>query len=384
MKTNCNHILFLYPLLVLVGFSCLGQNHIRNFGVLQIHNQAQLGFYSSVQNDSTLIAPSGLVGFYGNNLLYLTGSSIPEVYDFEIANEEGLFLDIPIVIQNNINFIYGNIFTDRNQPLNFLELSEDAFYQGQSDFSKVDGFVQSTVNGSHVFPIGDEFYLRPLSAEVNEESVVLKAAYFFENPRNLFSNSENFSNGNIEINQNEFWKLQGDTSVAVTLSWNQRSSINEFVDQIQNLTVVGFHKETEQWLDLGATEITGALTEGFIRSELFIPNGYETITLGSTSESNEVIHNLGNFLLTPDGDGINDFFYIPELENYKNNRMQIFDRNGLKVFDQKNYTAEFGGTYTLNIPTLNKGKGLPTGVYFYIVDLTDEKLSFQGFLYLQR
>ncbi len=357
---------------------------VRNFGTFEVHNNAQLGLYSSFQNDNTFFASSGLIGFYGNNLLSLTGSSIPEVYDFEIANEQGLFLDIPIVIQNNMNFIYGNIFTDRNQPLNFLELSEDAFYQGQSDFSKVDGFVQSTVNGSHVFPIGDEFYLRPLSAEVNEESVVLKAAYFFENPRNLFSNSENFLNDNTEINQNEFWKLQGDTSVAVTLSWNQRSSINEFVDQIQNLTVVGFHKETEQWLDLGATEITGALTEGFIRSELFIPNGYETITLGSTSESNEVIHNLGNFLLTPDGDGINDFFYIPELENYKNNRMQIFDRNGLKVFDQKNYTAEFGGTYTLNIPTLNKGKGLPTGVYFYIVDLTDEKLSFQGFLYIKR
>jgi len=371
-----------FAILFLFINSVIAQS-IRNFGDLEVHTNTQLGFFSSVENDGPLKSSSGLVGFYGNRLLFFSGSFIPDLNDMEIANENGLFLNIPITVNNNVNFIYGNIYSDKNKPFNFLELTADAFYQGHSDFSKVDGYVQSTVNGSHIFPIGDEFYLRPLAVET-EEDAILQAAYFFENPRELFSNTDNLEDDLTEISPYEFWMLQGDASVSVTLSWDQRSSIPEFAAQIQNLTIVGYHTETQQWLDMGAVETTGTLTEGFITSEQFIPNEYEVISFGSSMEPKEPIHKLGNYLVTPNGDGINDFLYIPELENYENNELLIFNRYGSKVFEAKNYTNEFGGVYNLNGPVINRNKGLQEGVYFYLVNLPDEKLSFQGFLYIDR
>ena len=66
-----------------------------------------------------------------------------------------------------------------------------------------------------------------------------------------------------------------------------------------------------------------------------------------------------------------------------NNSIQIFDRYGLKVFDMENYTnTEFTGVASTNNFVIAKEKGLPSGVYFYILSLKDIGLDFQGFLYL--
>lgn len=89
-------------------------------------------------------------------------------------------------------------------------------------------------------------------------------------------------------------------------------------------------------------------------------------------------------MVSPNGDGINDFLYIPELENYETNTLQIFDRNGLKVFEQDNYTSEFNGVAGVNVPAISRNRGLPEGVYFYLVSAGKQEFTIQGFLYLKR
>jgi gliding motility-associated-like protein len=64
---------------------------------------------------------------------------------------------------------------------------------------------------------------------------------------------------------------------------------------------------------------------------------------------------------TPNGDGINDYWNITGIENLADISMQIFDRYGQKVFESKGYAKPFDGTY--------KGKKLPAGVYYYIINL---------------
>lgn len=79
-------------------------------------------------------------------------------------------------------------------------------------------------------------------------------------------------------------------------------------------------------------------------------------------------------VITPNGDGINDVFAIENLntnvnpedpDGYRNNRFQVFDRWGKKVYDAKNYDtyAKDGTVY----PGTNffDGTGLPDGVYYY-------------------
>ncbi|MCF8245995.1 MAG: gliding motility-associated C-terminal domain-containing protein [Saprospiraceae bacterium] len=73
-------------------------------------------------------------------------------------------------------------------------------------------------------------------------------------------------------------------------------------------------------------------------------------------------------VITPNGDGINDEFKIPELENnaYPNNEVTIFNRWGEVVFRKQPYD---------NVANVFRGKDmagrdLPEGTYYYVINLS--------------
>jgi gliding motility-associated-like protein len=70
---------------------------------------------------------------------------------------------------------------------------------------------------------------------------------------------------------------------------------------------------------------------------------------------------------TPNGDGINDTWNIPQLAYYPDCVIDIFNRFGGMVFQSKGYTTAWNGTYL--------GKVLPTGTYYYIVNNQNTKLT---------
>ena len=63
---------------------------------------------------------------------------------------------------------------------------------------------------------------------------------------------------------------------------------------------------------------------------------------------------------TPNGDGINDLWNIVGLTAYTHATIDIFDRNGQKVFHSVGYGVPWDGT--------TNGKQVPYGVYYYIID----------------
>ncbi len=75
-------------------------------------------------------------------------------------------------------------------------------------------------------------------------------------------------------------------------------------------------------------------------------------------------------IFTPNGDGKNDPFYIPGLDAYPNCELQIFNRWGNMVYESKPYKNDWDGKP--NKSSMGTGK-LPTGTYFYILDLGDDK-----------
>ena len=66
---------------------------------------------------------------------------------------------------------------------------------------------------------------------------------------------------------------------------------------------------------------------------------------------------------TPNGDGINDTWVIPNLKDYPTMRIQVMNRYGQNVFRTYGYGKAWDGT-------LN-GKALPAGTYFYIIELNN-------------
>lgn len=75
-------------------------------------------------------------------------------------------------------------------------------------------------------------------------------------------------------------------------------------------------------------------------------------------------------LFTPNGDGINDAWYIENIENYPDNEVMVFNIHGQQIYSQKGYVNEWKGTYN--------GKELPDGTYYYILRFAREKELFKG------
>ncbi len=91
--------------------------------------------------------------------------------------------------------------------------------------------------------------------------------------------------------------------------------------------------------------------------------------------------------LSPNGDGKNDFFLIEGIEDYPENKVLVFNRWGVKVFETKAYGQNgrvFRGLSD-GRATLQKGEKLPAGTYFYILEYRNHegKLNkLDGYLYI--
>jgi len=68
--------------------------------------------------------------------------------------------------------------------------------------------------------------------------------------------------------------------------------------------------------------------------------------------------------ITPDGDGTNDVWNIPNIEDYPNVGVVIYNRWGNTIFESSGYDEPWDGT--------QDGKSLPTGSYYYIIDYNVE------------
>ena len=376
-----------YLLSFLASSSLAAQTAFYNSGQLQIHQNGQIGFHTSVINNGIFDTNLGLAGFYGDNYIAVDGALSPVLYDTEIANSNGVYLNIPLVVSNNVNFITGDFLTQKNVTDQYLQFLADSFYVGATDDSKVNGFVSVTGQSSFLFPVGDTAQLRGLYMD-SASSGFSRCAYFFENPNNPTSITDRFNTDDKIrdlgfISETEFWVLENEGPANVNISWNSRSNMGAIASGLEEITIAGYHISSRRWLEIGVTAISGDMIEGFAISNNFNPNDYAAITFATIAVPQDILE-LDNYLLTPNGDGYNDVLVIDGMELSPNNYIKIYNRAGLKVYEKSNYTNEFNGFANVNGIVPGRGNGLPNGVYFYIVRLEDLDMNFQGFLYLTR
>ncbi len=113
-------------------------------------------------------------------------------------------------------------------------------------------------------------------------------------------------------------------------------------------------------------ERSSSVTVPVEQCELVIPNGF-----------------------SPNDDGIQDEWKIKCIEKYPNARVEIFNRWGNKVFEKDNFgnTDVHGDSdawwngYSTNKGTFGKEK-LPSGTYYYILNLNDGNKSINGFIFM--
>jgi gliding motility-associated-like protein len=87
-------------------------------------------------------------------------------------------------------------------------------------------------------------------------------------------------------------------------------------------------------------------------------------------------------IISPNGDGKNDFFVITKIEAFPNNTLNIFNRWGSLVYQKKGYKNEFDGKANVS-DALGNGL-LPSGTYFIVLDFGDDiSKPYHGYIELQ-
>lgn len=139
----------------------------------------------------------------------------------------------------------------------------------------------------------------------------------------------------------------------VTVSWNN----------LQNASVSVHYEDSMGCVPMGDTRLEVEVMDcGDVMGEEFCLEVYNEFS--------------------PNNDGFNDFFEIECIENYANT-VQVFNRNGNKVFESVNYQNNWDGIANVG-GILNKGEHLPSGTYYYVIKIPELNRNLAGWLQLAR
>ena len=130
-----------------------------------------------------------------------------------------------------------------------------------------------------------------------------------------------------------------------TSGYNYLWSTSDITDGIYNLTP-------------GTYSITVNDANGCVKQDTFIVNALDIDCLQPPTA------------FTPDGDGINDTWYLPNLELYPNTKVQIFNQWGNLIYETNGTYIPWDGGY--------KGRILPAATYYYIIDLGNGSAPYTG------
>lgn len=90
------------------------------------------------------------------------------------------------------------------------------------------------------------------------------------------------------------------------------------------------------------------------------------VSQGETGETEDYLVQLTSHdrleapsIITPNNDGMNDYFVIRGINNKEENKLEIFDRLGQLWYSRKNYTNNWNGTS-------DEGEQLQAGTYYYV------------------
>ncbi len=79
---------------------------------------------------------------------------------------------------------------------------------------------------------------------------------------------------------------------------------------------------------------------------------------------------------TPNGDGVNDTWVVPGIDNYSNTKVMVYNRWGHEVFTATNYRNNWNGNHQ------SGSDKLPPGSYLYVIDLGNGSAPLQGWVFI--
>lgn len=278
-------------------------------------------------------------------------------------------------------FEQGIVQTSRSDNYGLLSFAPQASWESADLNSHVDGVVRMYTNEVFSFPLGNQRIVQPAQIDrLNTESPV-DLSFTFESFPSLEA-----ERGISQVSNRFYWSLWGSEPARIALTWNIFSDLDQLTENdLNRLSIAGF--DGSQWRIIeSALDPTNFIynspstfISGSIRSKNPINlESYSALTLVAKEASKTIVNISQGF--TPNGDGINDFWYIENIKAYPNAHIQVYTRWERLVFETKNgYQNTWKGTFE------NNQEPLPDGSYAYLIDLEgDGSMDLYGWIYITR
>lgn len=352
--------------------------------------------YANFNNDGLVTysnTSTGKTFFIGTQQQLISGTEVAHFQNIVFENISGLVpfqLNTIIEIGKNAEFKKGIVDADTYNGKMIFD--QNAFHTDASNLSFVDGKVENKGNLDFEFPVGDQFYFRPSyhekGANVNN---AYTTQYFLQNVGNQHPYTSK-DDTIITIDEVEYWNLtqdQGSEKIVLSLTLDTNTTPASFFEEKPDtqLGIVRWDDTAKKWVNEGGVTtdlVTGANYSKLITTQV---GGYGLFTIAMVKkadipDSDLIIYNA----ISPNGDGLNDSFYIKGINQYPENRVEIYNRWGVKVFDAASYNESdvmFKG-YSDGRGTVKRGEGLPAGTYFYVLKYTKgtQPIEKTGYLYI--
>lgn len=319
---------------------------------------------------------TGYVVFEGamTDMQKIEGASPSSFYNtlFNKSRSERAFhLTNDISVQGTADLSNGVVWMDKAQGGAFIFL-KGATHTNTSDKSHVEGEIQKMGNDRFTYPIGKSGYYRLAGISAPSNVADQYTGEYFLASTNTDAHPHKDKTGIIElIDEKEYWTIEPskDTkgSVIVTLSWDNRTTPQNLIAKPQNLHIVRWDATQALWVDEG-----GLVDES--NNTVTTPVNVEGFGIFTLATVKEKFLNPGDVLIyngvTPDNDGMNDYFIIDNIEYFPSNHISIYNRWGRKVYETQSYNSKgnvFKGIAE-GVDVVGKGEPLPTGTYYYVVE----------------
>jgi len=151
---------------------------------------------------------------------------------------------------------------------------------------------------------------------------------------------------------------------------------------VSQLTVVGSGYTSYSWspsTGLSSTSIANPIARPTQTTTytLTVTNAFgNSFSTSITVKVNQDYVVKPNNILTPNGDGQNDTWFIENLNNYPNHEVKIFDKLGRLLYTSKNYQNNWDGQAN--------GVMLPQDTYYYTITFGNNVAPVKGFITLIR
>ena len=362
-----------------------------NTAMGEYENNGEVIFKRNFNNDGiTTFDPSytGYTRFTGSVQQDITGSIPADFYDvlFHNSNWQPAFrLYGDISISGNADFYQGIVQNDVFGGIIIFE--NEATHTNLSNNSHVDGHVVKNGDTGFIYPIGDSQYFRYAAISAVDAEGSFMGKYFFEDSNPVYPHTSKAENI-ILIDNKEYWtvdKTSGQADVILTLSWDEDNTTPAEIigTQAGELHIVRWDTEQSKWVDEGGIVDEGEKT---VTTPVNV-SGYGVFTLARVKPvlppaQDVVIYNG----VTPDGDGQNDYFIIENITNFPGNKVEVYNRWGVKVFETLDYDTRgnvFSG-FSSGRVTVSQSQRLPAGTYFYVIEYPANGTTVKktGYLYI--